>query len=289
MNDIVDRKYISRYSQPVLGIQVHKAGALADADALPTVQFMLDGSNTPKWTRTATKDGPGTYSVSLSSVDTSSPVFGTVLWNYTTDATPQVYGLDVEIGPSAPAYDALSPAWQGVVDAVWVKFADLYDSPYGGPHLQVYVQTHFGRNRMAQLLDKALNRLNTASSPHAMYALGGIDFPFTDWGGLLQQSLYIEVVRHLRRSYLEQPEAVLGITASRLDRRDYFNRWGEMLMDEQAEFDRDLSRYRMAHLGLGNVSVLVAGGAYGNWGPQINPGGMGAAAARGYFYVGRWH
>lgn len=288
-HDTIDRHYLSRYSQPSLGIVVHRAGAVADADAPPVVSFVPDGAAAPEWTRSATRDSLGHYSVTLSSVETAEPVLGTLQWDYLIDGVAQTYSLDVEIGPTAPAYDALPPAWQGVIEQVWVKFADLFDSPFGGPNLQVYIQTHFGRNRIAQLLPRALNRLNSASSPHATYPLGGDKFPFDDWGGLLSTSLYIEVVKHLIRSYVEQPEAILGTTVSRLDRRDYMNRWETVLNLEQAEFDRDLSRYRMAHLGLGNISVLVAGGAYGNWGPQINPGGVGAAAARGYFYVGRFH
>lgn len=287
--DTIDRRYVSRYSQPALGIVVHKAGALADADAPPVVSFIPDGSTDPEWTTTATKDSLGTYSVLLSSAQTAEPGLGTLRWDYTLDGIAQVYGLDIEIGPTAPAYDALPPQWQDIIEQVWVKFSDLFDSPYGGPNLQVYAQTHFGRNRLAQLLPQALNRLNSASSPHVSHVLGGITFPFDEWGGLLAQSLYIEAVIHLIRSYVEQPEAVLGTAVSRLDRRDYMNRWETVLNLEQQRFDLDLSRYRKANMGLGNISVLVAGGAYGNWGPQINPGGMGAAAARGYFYVNRWH
>jgi hypothetical protein len=288
-SDIVDRRYVSRYSQPGLGITVHKAGVLADADALPEVSLVREGLTTPEWTREATRDSLGTYSVLLSSAETQTPGLATLMWDYATDTIPQVYGLDIEIGQSAPAYDALPEAWKTIIEAVWVRFADLFDSPFGGPHLQVYIQTRFGRQRMAQLLNDALGTLNAASAPHASYALGGQDFPMIEWGTLLSESLYIEVIKHLIRSYTEQPEVILGQAVSRLDRRDYLNRWQEILNMETADFERDLGRYRKANMGLGNFSVLVAGGAYGNWGPEINPGGVGAAAARGYFYVGRWH
>lgn len=288
-SDTIDRKYISRYGQPALGIRVYRAGSLADADAAPQVSLIREGETTPEWTRAATRDSEGTYSVVLSSAETADPGLASLRWDYALDSVAQVYGLDVEVGPSAPAYDALPPAWQDVIEGVWAKFADLFDSPFGGPHLQVYVQTHFGRNRLAQLLGEALQALNTASSPHATYPLGGDNFPFAEWGGLLSDALYIDVLKHLVRSYVEQPEAILGTAVSRLDRRDYMNRWREVLDMEMQDFRTDLSRYRKAHLGLGNFSVLVAGGAYGNWGPQINPGGVGAAAARGYFYVNRWH
>lgn len=288
-SDIVDRKYVARYSQPVFGITVYQGATLADADADPTVSFVLDGATTNTWTRTADHDSTGSYSVTLSSADTSTPEVGTLVWNYAIGGVAQVYGIDIEIGPSSPDYDALPPAWRAIIESVWIKFADLFDSPYGGPNLQIYVQTHFGRNRLAQLMPSALQRLNSASTPHATFALAGTDFPFADWGGLLAQSLYIEVLKHLIRSYTEQPEAVLATQITRFDRRDYMDRWQAILNMEMAEFERDLTRYRKAFMGLGAVSVLVAGGAYGNWGPQLNAGGAGEAAARGYFYVGRYH
>jgi hypothetical protein len=289
VTDLVDRRYVSRYAQPGFGLKVVRAGVLTDADALPTVSFLREGEVLPDWTRTATRDSVGAYVATLTSVETQTPVLGTLLWDYVLDSEEQVYGVDIEVGPSAPAYDALSPLWQDVIEQVWVKFADLFDSPLGGPNLQVYFQTNFGRNRIAQLLSGALQRLNTASSPHASHELGGQSFPFAEWGGLLEDALYIETLKHLIRSYVEQPEFITGTTFSRADRRDYMNRWQQILDMEMPDFTADLKRYRMANLGLGNVSVLVAGGAYGNWGPSINPGGIGAAAARGYYWSTRLH
>lgn len=289
MSDLVDRRYVSRFSQPGFGLRVYRAGNVSDADANPTVSLLLGEATVPEWTRATEKVETGSYAVTLSSLDTQDQGLASLRWDYQIEGTPQIYVEDLEVGPTAPAYDALPPAWQSIIEGVWVKFADLFDSPYGGPNLQVYVQTKFGRNRIAQLVGDALQPLNTASSPHKTYPLGGIDFPFDAWGGLLGDSLYIEVVKHLIRSYTEIPEAVLGTVVSRMDRRDYFDRWQTVLSLEEEDFRVNLSRYRMAHLGLGNFSVLVAGGAYGNWGPQINPGGVGAAAARGYYWTSRWH
>lgn len=292
-SDIIDRKFVSRYSQPTFGIQVHKVGALADADADPSVSLLKypDTGGTPEilWTRPSVHESVGVYNITLNSGETSDPGVYTLGWYYTVDGADQVYALDIEVGQASPDYDALMPNWKAAVENVWIKFADLFDSPYGGPNLQVYIQTHFGRNRLAQLLPTALQRLNSATNPHASFPLNGDNFPFADWGGLLSQSLYIEVLKHLIRSYTEIPEAVIGTSVSRLDRRDYQSRWQTVYDLEMEEFRLDLSRYRKAYMGLGYSSVLVAGGAYGNWGPQINAGGAGEAAARGYFYVGRWH
>ncbi len=286
----VDRQYVSRYSQATFALQVYVSGAPGAADGPVEASLYREGSDVPEWTReTVAGSGVGVYEATLSSVDTSVVSHALINFNYQVDGVDQVYGYDIEIGPHAPAYDALGPEWRDIVEGVWMNFADLFDSPYGGPNLQVYAQTHFGRNRLAQLLSGALDTLNVASSPHKTYAFNQQGFPFSSWGGLLGDALYIEVLKHLVRSYVEQPEAVLGTAVSRVDRRDYMNRWQTILDGEQREFASDLSRYKMDHMGLGNVHVLVSGGAFGNHGPTANPGGAGIAAARGYYTSRRFH
>ncbi len=295
--DSIDRKYLSRYSRPTFGITVYRDGVAGDADALPEVSLLTydnpqqEGTPEVLWTREATRTALGQYEITLGSKDTRTPGEASLGWTYLVDGEEEIYTFDLQVGESAPDYDALPLEWRAIVESVWIKFADLFDSAFGGPNLQTYVQTKFGRNRMAQLLPSALQRLNSASNPHASYGIGpdANSFPFADWGGLLAQSLYIEILKHLIRSYTEIPEAVLATSVSRFDRRDYMQRWEQVLNMEMAEFNTDLSRYRKANMGLGSVSVLVSGGAYGNWGPQVNSAGGGMAAARGYFAVARWH
>ena len=52
-----------------------------------------------------------------------------------------------------------------IVESVWVRFADMFDSPQGGPHLQVFFQTAFSRGRLAQLLQIALGKINLTMQP----------------------------------------------------------------------------------------------------------------------------
>ncbi len=290
----LDRRYVSRYTRPTFAVEIYRGGAPGPADGPVTgslFRVSTDGvpETDPVWTRDLTPASPGTYEITLSSVDTKTPGAYDLVYDYEIDGAEEIFATEIEIGPLAPDYDALNPAWASTVDGVWLLFADLFDSPYGGPNLQVYVQTKFGRNRLAQLLRQALQTLNTATSGHQSFPYNEEGFPFAEWGGLLQRSLYIEVLRHLVRSYTEQPEVILGTAVSRVDRRDYMQRWNEVLSMEMAEFNRDLSRFKMAYMGLGNVHVLVSGGAFGNIGPYVNAGGAGEAAARGYFVVRRGH
>lgn len=290
MTALLDRQYISQYAQPTFAVQIFRIGEPGNADGPVEVTLTLDGPSptvVTGWPKTADNPNVGLYEISLTPADTSVPGFYTLTFDAVVNTVAQATSYPIQIGESAPAYDALSQPWKNVVESVWAMFADLFDSPYGGPNLQVYFQSNFGRNRIAQLLGPALQRLNSAASPHQSFAYGGTDFPFDTWGGLLAKSLYIEVIRHLRRSYVEIPEPQLATNVSRLERRDYLDRWGVILQEEQADFERDLSRFRQAMMGLGNFHVLVSGGAFGNIGPVALPGGLGQAAARGYFLFTR--
>lgn len=286
--DLVARRYISQYSaQDTLGIETYVSGQMGDADAnTVTVSLHRSADNTVVFSRPATRFALGQYGVTLSSAETSVPGQYYLDFAYSIGGVAQQYRMDIEVGVVAPAYDMLSPDFKAVVESVWERFADLYDSPYGGPHLQVYMQANFGRQRLATLLRNAIGRLNTVSQPHMTFGLDR-PYPFADWGAVLEQGLYIEVLRHLVRSYTEQPEAVLGTNISRFDRRDYQQRWMTVLEMELVDFKLAMDSFKMAFMGLGNVRVLVAGGAYGNLGPTA-VGAGGEAAARGYYFARRF-
>lgn len=284
-----ERTYVSQYGTPTVGFVVHKDGVPADADANAVTVRMetLDGT-TVVFNRAADHTATGTYETTLTSAETQSPGIFKLTWSYAIDAVPQEFVSLIEVGESSPAYDRLDEGMKAVVESAWLRFADLFDSPDGGPHLKVYFQTRFGRGRMAQLLGIAVGRLNTVSQPHMTYSIegppAGKQFPIAQWGGLLDQALYIEAVKHLIRSYVEQPEAV-GVNVARLDRRDYMMRWESILRMEQDDFKSQLEIFKMAHMGLGRPRVLVSGGVYGSYGPTRLSH---SAAARPRYYQ-RFH
>lgn len=284
--DLVDRKYLSQFSTEQVGMVLQNATGAVDPDGLTmTATMSHDVTDAVVFSRPATRVDVGTYAVELESTDTSVPGPYTIDFSYLLGTNSDHYAIQFEVGSNAPDYDALPWSLKQVVEQVWIRFADAYDSALGGPHLQIYLQTKFGRNRVAQLLKQAVGRLNTLAYPHGRYAADD-KFPVAAWGPLLEQILYIEVIKHLRRSYVEIPDIVLGTSISRGDRRDYLDRWGTILGDEQEDLKIMIDNFKMAHMGLGNVSVLVSGGAYGNFGPMAPLGG-GTAAARGYLVARR--
>jgi hypothetical protein len=274
-----DRQYVSQYAQDILIFSVHVAGVLADADG-QQVSATLINNNTQitVFTRDADRTDIGIYQVQLTSDESKEPDDYRLIWNYVLDQRSVTYVAELVIGKSSPAYDNLPLGLKSLVDQVYVRFEDLFDSPWGGPNLQTYFQTRFHRGRMAQMMQLGLGRLNTVSQPYQTYTLD--TFPLDSWGALLERATAVEVIKHLRRSYVEQPD-FQGGQVTRLDRRDYLQRWGEILEDEEDDLKRQLETFKIAAMGMGKPAVLTSGGVYGRWAPTRYAG---SAAARGRFY-----
>lgn len=288
MTDFRERQYVSQYAADVLGLAVHKQGVPADVDGnvvmVTLVQDAIESNSavipdTPPvniFTRPATHVATGLYELALDSNDTSDPGDYTVLWDYAIDAVTEQYRSFIQIGASNPAYDNLPAEMKTVVDDVWFRFADLFDSPLGGPNLQTYFQSHFSRGRVAQLLKVAVGLLNTTAQPFQTYSIDMPgQFPVQQWGPLLEQALYVEVLKHLVRSYVEQP-MFMGGNVTRLDRRDYMQRWQAVLDDERATLKGQLDIFKISNMGLGKPRVLVSGGVYGRYGPTRFAGSVAA-------------
>lgn len=281
-----DRQYISQFARDVLGLTISTFGSPTDPDGQAvTVMLVNETSHATVLSRPADRAGVGDYRVTLTPQESAEPGEYRIRWEYVLDGVGQVYDTYAEIGRSSPGYDRLAPGMKEIVDQVWVRFADLFDAPQGGPHLATYFESRFGRGRVAQLLRVAVGRLNTIAQPHQTYTIddetGGALFPIVAWGPLVEQALYVEVIKHLRRSYVEQP-LLTGGDAARLDRRDYLERWGEILDQEEEDLKGRLGAFKISSMGLGRPAVLVSGGVFGRYAPTRYAG---SAAARGRFWA----
>jgi hypothetical protein len=276
--DYRDRQYISQYAVQVIGLSLRSSGVAADADGDVLVTLTAEIDDTDVFTDEVC-DHPalGDYEYLLSSVHTQTPGYYTVTFSYDLAAVAQTYVAYIQVGERAPAYDVLEPDMKEIVESVNVRFEDLFDSQDGGANLETYYQSHFNRNRMAQMLKIAMGRLNTMAQPYQSYTLddGGLAFPTEQWGPMLETATYIETLRHLIRSYVEQP-LFTGANITRLDRRDYLQRWQSVLDDEERMFAKQLDTFKIAHMGLGRPRVLVSGGVYGRYGPTRVAGSVAA-------------
>lgn len=270
----VIRQEISRYATIRIGFQIYINDALGDPDpgsvqALVYKRTNFNDSNTlgdlvP--TPPIDHEDIGVFSMVLGPEITDSLGHITIQWTYLVDGETYEFWDYYQIREQMPIYDTLSENERGIVSMVNLMFADLYDSVDGGPHLKEEFQTHFGTETIARCLVLAGNRLNTTSQPYTSYVVGdgysGQRFP-QEALPLLIQATYLEVLRHLVRSYVEQPNVSGGPGVAFLDRRDYMDRWRTVLNDEKEDFEKAVRSFKRGLLGLGGGSLIVAGGIFG--------------------------
>lgn len=261
----VDRGYVSQYSQEDMGITITVASVPADADGPVDLTVINTDTQSTLLVREATHVGVGDYQVTLTPDDTA--VLGNyqAMWEYTLGGDQKLFNAYFSIGGAEPAYDVLPVDLKSIVDSVWIRMADMYDSPSGGPYLQTRPPANFNRGRIAQLMRIAVGRLNTQAQPVTSYSIDSVKpFPTAQWGPLLEQLTWVETIKHLRRSYLEQPDYA-GAQISRFDRQKYYNLYTEMLHDEEANAQSQLEIFKISLMGLGRPSILVSGGAFGRY------------------------
>jgi hypothetical protein len=296
--------FVPQGSLNPIGIKVNVGGVPTNVDAgsdvvvsvysvpYPATTAEVSGSMiSPVYTGLATNPGTGLYQMDPAASQKLTPGYYRFDWSFTLNGSPIVTAQYIQVGPPSPAYDALAPPFVNAVEQVWVKFADIYDSGFGGPYLTVWYNAHFGRGRVAQLMEQACWHLNNVAQPATTFSVTGVSpmgggaplFPVNQYAGLLNTATTIEVIKHLMRSYTEEP-VVVGNVSVRLDRRDYLQRWGSMLSDEQDQYNKELGTYKTQMMFNGSPRVLIQGGAFGSYGV---PRYIGSIPARP-LYMNRW-
>lgn len=279
----LDRAYVSQFSSPTFGLRIHQGGQLTDPDgAFVEVDWIRESDGVVKGTEIATRIEVGTYEVTFGSAVTEETGYFHLGWRYTMAAEPEIYRTPIEVGLANPHYDNLDDDLKEVVEQVWSRFADLFDSPTGAPHFSVYFQSRFNRGRVATLMGQGMRRINSVAQPHSSFTMeGSAKFPVAKWGPLLEQATLVETIKHFIRSYVEQPE-VIGVNVARLDRRDYMNRWESVLRMEKEDLDDMLDVFKINQMSLtGKIGVLVSGGVFGTYSPTR----IASAAARPRYWA----
>lgn len=194
-----------------------------------------------------------------------------VQWTYKVDGVDFTFNDYLQILEQMPLYDNLNSFERSIVESVSWMFGDMFDSTEGGPYLIEPFQTHFNYERIAQMAQLAVKRMNLIGYPITNYGFGpGSHNPPNEWHGLTIFATYLEILRHLRDSYVEIP-IFQQMNVTYTDRRDYFNRWTQVFQSEWPDFQRMVKMQKRSLLNLASGSMLVAGGMFGpNAGLFIN-------------------
>lgn len=288
------RQEISQYASSNVGIEIMAQNVYVDPDTIQVTIYQRTDFSTgsdplgpysvlPQEDLVREDVGIWSFIIDPSLTQTLSLV--TVHWEYSVSGVGYDYWDYYEIREPMPTYDAFTDNEKGIIRLVAFMFEDLYDSVDGGPHLKEEFQTHFGTETLARCMELACHRINSTSQPYTQYNVGagvGTHFPMSYYS-ILVTGTYLEVVRHLIRSYTEYAVMQGGPGVAYVDRSQYADRWRAILADEKDDFARAVRSFKRSLLGLGGGSLLVSGGIFGS--SSYFRSGFSAAAARaGRFY-----
>jgi hypothetical protein len=146
-----------------------------------------------------------------------------------------------------------------VADGVWTKLEDCFDAENEGPWVQDMTLHFFREEKMEKFIADALFDINYQNPPTSL-GIGNFvnsDNTVTDNYPLLVQGIFIQVLRHIMRSYVEQPMPT-GAQIAFQDRRDYLQRWESMYELEMQQYMRWVALYKRGFLQLGHSKLLVS-------------------------------
>lgn len=183
-----------------------------------------------------------------------------------------------------------------VAEQVWFRLEDCFDSEEGGPWLRDMTLSYFDPTKIEKFIPEGLLEINTYPPVTNLdLAYFTTDIPATDPIILAQdpnakqpdpdrivivQGTLLAVIKHLMRSYVEQPD-LRGANAVYEDRRDYLQRWQSIYQLEYAEWQRMIALWKRQFLNYGRSSLLIGSKAGRLYGPAA---GMRLRnAVRGYY------
>lgn len=149
---------------------------------------------------------------------------------------------------------------------VWAKIEDCFDGELEGPYLREATLNTFNREKMEGFIDFALFDLNQLNPPTSLAMTDFIQANASTGAAtantnlpVLTQGVFVQVLRHLMTSYVEQPLPSGAATqVGWQDRRDYLTRWATMYAIEFQQYDRMAKLYKRQFLGLGRTAMLIS-------------------------------
>jgi hypothetical protein len=235
-----------------------------------------------------TREDKGLYYYELGPALTANRGILTLKWTYAIGGTQFTYMDFAQILGQMGLYDSLNEQEQSIIEQVTWMFGDLFDSTEGGPQLIEPFQTDYTYERLAQLQVLAVQRFNMMYNfynPPTTYGVGpGTQTLPAQFAGLMVFGLYLEVLRHLIRSYVEIPD-FSGADVTYTNRRDYFDRWNSVYQSEWPDYKLMVKAAKISLLNMSRGALLVGGGIYGGNALGIFQAGTYASQVRSWrFY-----
>lgn len=174
--------------------------------------------------------------------------------------TGEVRSVMLDFSVINPFAASLPTQTQMITDAVWARLNDIFDSIDGGPWLRDMTLDHFDRDKIAQFIPEVLMEMNVQMPP-TTYTLADFATPNSDgtpniYSPLLVRGVLCAAIRHMARSYAEQPTPQ-GAQIVYEDRTRYMQSWQAIYQIEHQEFLDQVRLFKRQGLGLGHSALLL--------------------------------
>jgi hypothetical protein len=147
-----------------------------------------------------------------------------------------------------------SPA-DPAIDQCWMKLEDCFDSEIGGPWLRDMTLAVFDKSKVNGFIPEALLDINQ-QMPLTTFDVNTFPYGQADGTALFGEALLCATIRHLMRSYTEQPD-VTGAPVGFLDRRRYQQAWKSIYDIEMERFKYWLNRWKLSTYDLSGSAMLI--------------------------------
>jgi len=141
------------------------------------------------------------------------------------------------------------------IDQAWLKLEDCFDSEFGGPWLRDMTMRVFDKTKLRSLTPEVLLAVNQ-QMPYSDWTLDSFPYTQGDAGALFAQGALVSAIRHLMRSYTEQPD-VMSSPVAFMDRKRYQQAWKLQYDVEEKLFERWLNRWKLREYDLTHAAVLL--------------------------------
>lgn len=225
---------------------------------------------------TVSGDGTGTFTVPSAIHDAVGDYRALAQFTYTEDGAtkkrtvPLVYEVcDVfqraGVTPADPA-----------ATIAWAKLEDCFDSEHGGPWLRDMTKANFDRVKLLDFVPDVLLDINV-QQPITEYTEASFPWTTRDGTAFFGYGLFIATLKHLMRSYTEQPN-VMNSSVGYFDRTRYQQAWAAIYQIELPEWERIRQMWKRSELDISRGSLLVGNKA----GRLVNANMRGRFFGRGY-------
>lgn len=160
-------------------------------------------------------------------------------------------------------YDPFNPptptAQEIVAEQVLLRLEDCFDSADGGPWLKQETLAHFDATKVIDFIPEALLDINVQMPPSNYDISTFINSDPTNVNPnepLLVKGVLVLTIRHLMRSYTEQPTPQGGQIVWH-DRTRYQQAWGSIYQIEYADYIQAVRLWKRTALRLGSSALLT--------------------------------